>query len=183
MDSNNKDTEIVNRVANSSLITIDLEELFPDALRMTFDMAPMLYKGLVLKELDFREAVKTYPWENFQGAIVSVFCSADAIVPTWAYMLIAIKLAPVAQFVGFGSPEAVEVSFFRKALDTWDLEQFRDKKIIVKGCSKHPIPTDTYVEITRRLATIAQSIMYGEPCSNVPLFKKPIARIKPAAND
>ena len=183
MSANTNDNIIVNRVANSSLITLDLEELFPNAPRMEFDLAPMLYQGIVLKEMDFREAVKNYAWENFKGAIVSVFCSADAIVPTWAYMLIAIKLAPIARFVGYGSAQEVEAGYFREALNVWDLEQYRDKKIIVKGCSKHPIPTDAFIELTRRLTNIAQSIMYGEPCSNVPLFKKPLLRTKPNPND
>jgi hypothetical protein len=172
----NTDTEIVNRVANSSLITLDLEALYPEGARLGFDLEPFLYQGLVLREKDFREAIAAFDWEQYRNANVYVYCSADAIVPTWAYMLVSLKLTTVAQFVVNGSAEVLEIVLFRKVIQELDLSQYEDKKIVVKGCSKLPVPTDTYMEITRLLAPIVQSLMFGEPCSNVPLYKKPLKR-------
>ena len=172
----NTDTEIVNRVANSSLITLDLEALYPEGERLGFDLEPFLFQGLVLREKDFREAIAAFDWEQYRNANVFVYCSADAIVPTWAYMLVALKLSAVAKFVVNGNAEELEIALFRKVLESIDLEQYTGKKIVVKGCSKLPVPTDTYMEITRLLAPIVQSLMFGEPCSNVPLYKKPLQR-------
>lgn len=172
----NTDTEIVNRVAASSLITLDLEELYPKGSRLGFDLEPFLYQGIVLKEKDFREAITNFDWSIYTNANVYVYCSADAIIPTWAYMLVALKLNTVASFVVNGNAEVLEIALFRKVIQDLDLNQYAGKKIVVKGCSKLPVPTDTYMEITRQLAPIVQSLMFGEPCSNVPLYKKPLQR-------
>lgn len=172
----NTDTEIVNRVAASSLITLDLEELYPKGGRLGFDLEPFLYQGIVLKEKDFREAITNFDWSIYTNANVYVYCSADAIIPTWAYMLVALKLNTVASFVVNGNAEVLEIALFRNVIQDLDLSQYTGKKIVVKGCSKLPVPTDTYMEITRQLAPIVQSLMFGEPCSNVPLYKKPLQR-------
>lgn len=172
----NTDTEIVNRVANSSLITLDLEALFPVGHRLGFDLEPFLFQGLVLREKDFREAIASFDWTIYKDANVFVYCSADAIIPTWAYMLVALKLNTMASFVVNGNAEVLEIALFRKVIASLDLSQYEGKKIVVKGCSKLSVPTDTYMEITRQLAPIVQSLMFGEPCSNVPLYKKPLQR-------
>ncbi|MFI5149487.1 MAG: DUF2480 family protein [Bacteroidia bacterium] len=164
--------EIVNKVAQSGLIEFNLEDYYPKGERVLLDIKDRLFQGLILKEKDFREFVKTENWSSYSGKNVAIICSADAIVPTWAYMLLATALAPYASFTFFGNPEALESALFQKALSVIDVEKFRDQKIVIKGCSNLPVPISAYVEITRILRPVAQSLMYGEPCSTVPLFKK-----------
>lgn len=164
---------IVNRVAKSPLITFNLEEYYHQGERVLLDIKDQLYQGMILKEKDFRAWVKEQDWESFKDKNVAVFCSEDAIVPTWAYMLLTIKLAPYANQVTHGSLEDLEKHLFQVALSKVDVEEFRDKKIVIKGCSKYDVPVSAYTEIVRLLAPVADSIMYGEPCSTVPLFKKP----------
>lgn len=164
--------EIINRVAQSALQTINLEDLYPSGERKELDIKDQLFQGLILREKDFREFVKTHDWSQYQDSYVAVFCSADAIVPTWAYMLLASRLEPYARFVLFGTPQELETHLFLQELKSFDVESYRDKPVVVKGCFDKPIPTSAYMEITRMLAPVAKSIMYGEPCSTVPIFKR-----------
>jgi len=164
--------EIENRVTKSALVTFDLEDYYHSGERDLFDLKDLLFQGLILKEKDFREFVKNHDWSRFEGKNVAVTCTADAIVPTWAYMLVASKLEPYAQKVVYGNLDALEQALFQEALSMIDLSDFKDAKVIVKGCSKYPVPEYAYVEITRLLRPVVSSLMYGEPCSTVPLYKK-----------
>jgi hypothetical protein len=169
-----EETEITNRVANSSLLTLDLEEYYIQGDRISFDIKDWLYQGLILKEKTFREFVKDHDWSKYQGKYVAITCSAEAIIPTWAYMLVAISLQPAAAFSFFGSIDELEIQLFMNALNTVDWQKFKNAKVVIKGCSKVEVPVAIYVEATNRLRPLATSIMYGEPCSTVPLFKKRI---------
>jgi hypothetical protein len=171
-----KEETIINRVAESALITIDLEELYVEGERVLLDIAPVLYQGMVLREKDFRQWAKDHPWEQYAGKLVAVNCTEDAIVPTWAYMLIATKLQPYARMFIFGTIEELETVLFQRELSKLQPENYQDAKLVIKGCSKKPVPISAYVEISRLLAPYASSIMYGEPCSTVPIYKKPKAR-------
>ena len=162
---------IVNKVALSPLITIDLETYRPSGEMVEYDIKDNLFMGLILKEKDFREFIKTNDWSVFTDKNVAIICSADAIVPTWAYMLLAHALKPFAIKIYFGESAEFERFLWLQQLQSIDIEQWRDKKIVVKGCGDKPIPSAAYVEITGLLANVAQSVMYGEPCSTVPLFK------------
>ena len=164
--------EIVNRVSNSQLTTFDLEELYSPGERVLFDMKPLLFQELVLKEKDFRDFVKSHDWSQYQNKFVAITCSADAVIPTWAYMLLSTVLQPVASQVVFGSLQDLENILFKQALDKVDWEKFHKAKVVIKGCSKVEVPVSSYVEVTNRLCPIASSIMFGEPCSTVPVFKK-----------
>jgi hypothetical protein len=166
------ENEIINKVANSGLVTIDLEEYYPEGDRIAFDIAPLLWQGLVLKEKDFREFIATHDWQYYQGAWVTLYCSADALVPTWAYMLLVTRLQPFAKGVYMGTLEQLEVHLYNKMLERLPLDQFIGAKVVVKGCSKKQVPISAYVELTRLLMPLVSSLMYGEPCSTVPLFKK-----------
>lgn len=164
---------IVNRVAKSPLITLDLEEFYHKGERIEIDIADQLYQGLILKEKDFREFVKTHNWSKYGGKNVFLTCSADAIVPTWAYMLLATRLEKFVNLVVLGSKEVLEFALYKNALSKIDWESYKDKPVVVKGCGDLPVPDSAYVEITRSLVPFAKTIMYGEPCSTVPLYKKP----------
>jgi hypothetical protein len=166
------ETEIVNRVAQSALITINLEDFYHTGERVVFDMKECLYMGLILREKDFREWVKTHDWEQYNGKNVSIICSADAVVPTWAYMLVAERLQTHANFFVFGSVEMLENALFLKALQNITPQEYEDKMVVIKGCFDKPVPTGAYTEITRLLAPYVKSLMYGEPCSTVPIFKR-----------
>ena len=163
---------IINKVANSGLITLDLEEYYHSGERVIYDIADNLFHGLILREKDFREFLKQHNWAQYQDKNVAIICSADAIVPTWAYMLLAIYLEPYANLFVFGSMEMLESALFEQALSKIDLSQYKEGKVVIKGCSNIPVPTYAYVEITRLLKPYARSIMYGEPCSTVPIYKK-----------
>lgn len=165
--------EIVNRVANSGLISLDLEEYYHPGERVVYDLKDNLYQGMILREKDFREFLKEYDWSSYQGKNVAILCSEDAIVPTWAYMLLATKLEPYAHMFVFGDLADLEKKLFYEALSHLDLEPYRGARVVVKGCSKHPVPIDAYVEVTRLLKPLVQSLMFGEPCSTVPLYKRP----------
>ncbi len=165
------DTLLVNRVAQSGLITIDLEGFYPEGEIVSFDLKDYLFMGLILKEKDFREAVKAHDWLQYTGKNVAVFCSADAIVPVWAYMLVAASAAPHAEDVMLCTPEQFTDFAFLKKLAALDLGEYAGKRLVIKGCSDKPVPPSAYLDITRRLQPIALSIMYGEPCSTVPVFK------------
>jgi hypothetical protein len=166
---------LVNRVANSGLITIKLEKFFPKQELAVFDLKDYLFMEMILKEKDFRQALKEHDWEQYQGQTLLVYCSADAIIPVWAYMLVATYAAPYAQDVYQGKQEDYYRSYFLRQLDRLDTEQYRDQRLVIKGCSDHPVPPAAYLEITRRLQPLAKSIMYGEPCSTVPVYKRPRA--------
>lgn len=166
------ENEIVNKVAQSGLITIDLEEYYPKGDRVLFDIKNLLFQGLILKEKDFREFVKNEDWSKYQNKYVAIVCSADAIVPTWAYMLLTTQLEPFAKKVVFGNLEVLETVLYDEILSTIKPEDYTDAKIIIKGCGKLPVPIAAYVELTRILRPVAKSIMYGEPCSTVPLYKQ-----------
>ncbi len=163
---------IVNKVALSGLITFDLAELHHPGERVVYDIVDNLFQGLMLREKDFREFVKNHDWKQYTGKNVSVICSADAIVPTWAYMLIASKLAPYANFFVFGDLEVLETALYILALEKAPLNQYKDQRLVIKGCGEIEVPTAAYMAITAKLTTIAKSIMYGEPCSTVPIFKR-----------
>ena len=162
----------VNKVAESGIITLDLETYFPKETISVFDMKDFLFMGLILKEKDFREALKTLDTEQYKDKIVALTCTADAVIPMWAYMLAASKLQPVAKDVIFGTEENVRKHLLLKNLQAIDIADYTDQRIVVKGCGETPMPEEAYVAITQRLRPIAKSIMYGEPCSTVPVFKK-----------
>lgn len=164
---------IINRVANSPLITFDLEEYHHPGERVLIDIADQLYQGLILKEKDFRAWVKDMDWSVYKDQNVAIWCSVDAIIPTWAYMLIASRISPFANLVVYGTLEDLEKMLYQKVLSSIDIGKFRDKKIVIKGCGKYQVPDAAYVEITRLLTPVVSSIMYGEACSTVPLYKKP----------
>jgi hypothetical protein len=171
-----KGDEIVNRVASSSLITFDLEDFYTPGERVEFDIAPQLYQALILREKEFRDFVKTNSWSEYKGKLVAVKCSADAVVPTWAYMLVAIALSPFATHTIFGSLEELEIDLFRKKLEAVNWLDYKDSKVVVKGCSKVNVPTTLYVEVANKLTPLVSSLMFGEPCSTVPLFKRNIVK-------
>ena len=163
---------IVNKVAQSGLVSLDLAELYPKGERVLYDIKGNLFHGLILREKDFREFVKEHDWSSYTGKHIAIICSADAVVPTWAYMLLANKLAPYASSVIFGNLETLETILFQQALDRQDLEVYRDQRVVIKGCGDIAVPTSAYVEITKKLTGIVKSIMYGEPCSTVPIYKR-----------
>lgn len=168
--------EIINKVANSGLITIDLEEFYPKGERILFDIKPLLFHELILKEKDFREFIKQHDWASYQDKLVAIVCTADAIVPTWAYMLISIALEPFAKKIVFGNLETLEAVVFHEALNRISYEEYKDKRVVVKGCGNLPVTTNAYVELAKGLRPFAKSIMYGEPCSTVPLYKAPVVK-------
>lgn len=165
--------EIINRVANSPIITIDLEQYYIPGDRVVFDLKDYLFQELVLKEKDFRDALKDHDWDQYEGKNVAVTCSVDAIVPTWAFMLATTYLEGKALNVVAGDLSALEQYLFQKSLSSIDPMDFRDKPVVVKGCSKLPVPLYAYGEVVKLLKGMAKTIMYGEPCSTVPLYKKP----------
>lgn len=163
--------EIINRVKASNLVVFDLEELYPVGERVSFDLKPLLFQELVLKEKDFRDFVRSNDWSQYRDKHISIICSADAIVPTWAFMLISISLQPYAASIIFGNLDELENYLFEKAISKIETERFRNAKVVVKGCSKINVPLSAYVRIASLLRPIAASLMFGEPCSTVPLFK------------
>ncbi len=165
--------EIVNRVANSGLVTLDLEEYYHPGERVIYDLKDNLFMGLILKEKDFRDFLKTHDWSQYAGKNVAITCSEDAIVPTWAYMLLTLNLQPYANIIAFGSLADLEEKLYFDAIAHINTDDYRDARVVIKGCSKVPVPTAAYVEITRVLKPVVQSLLFGEPCSTVPLFKRP----------
>lgn len=167
---------IVNRVAESDVVVYNLEALWDEKPVVELDMAPFLYKGLVVREKEFRAAVKEHDWQQYRDAHVAIFCSTDAIVPTWAPMLIASKLEGVARSVAYGRREDLVRNYFARALEREDWSRYSDQIVVVKGCASKIVPTDAYLLATQKLQGVARKLMYGEPCSSVPLWRKPVAK-------
>lgn len=165
--------EIVNRVAQSSLITIDLEEFYPEGERVLFDISDWLYEGLLLREKDFRENVKNHNWKHYKKKYIALTCSTDAIIPSWAYLLITTHLSPFAKKVVVGNLELLETTVFQEIISNLDTSQYHNKPVIVKGCADKPIPPTASVQLIEKLQPVVKSIMFGEACSTVPLYKKP----------
>ena len=165
------ETEFVNKVANSGLITINLENYYPLGERILLDIKDQLFMGMVLKEKDFRQFIKEHDWQQYQGKFVAVTCSVDAIIPTWAYMLVASKLTGIAKKIVFGTLATLETVLWENVLTEFPTEEFRDQKIVIKGCGDLPIGADAYLTLTSKLVEVASSVMFGEPCSTVPVFK------------
>lgn len=173
--------EIINKVAQSGLVELDLEAYYPKGERVVIDMKKFLTalslgenkgEAHILKEKNFRELVKNEDWSKYQDKYIALICSADAIVPTWAYMLLTTSLAPFAKKVCMGDLATLETLLFNEVLNNINAADYTDKRVVIKGCSKLPVPESAYVEITQRIAPFAKSIMYGEPCSTVPIFKR-----------
>jgi hypothetical protein len=167
--------QIINRVASSHLVTLDLERFHQPGDRVLYDIKDLLFQGLVLREKDFRDHVRHHDWLTYKDKLVAITCSADAIIPTWAYMLLTVALQPHARRVFFGSLEEMETVLFLEAMGAMDWNQFWDAKVVIKGCGDVHVPPAAYVEATARLSSVAASVMYGEPCSTVPVFKRPAA--------
>jgi hypothetical protein len=166
----------VNKVAESGIVTIDLETYYPKNEVMVFDMKDYLFMGLILKEKDFRESLKQLDISVFSDKIVALTCTADAVIPMWAYMLVASALQPVAKEIIFGDEATAVKTLLLRNIAAVDAGEFTDKRVVIKGCGEMPIAEAAYIEITKLLRPLAKSIMYGEPCSTVPVFKKPIVR-------
>jgi hypothetical protein len=168
------DDEIINKVANSELKSLDLEEFYLPGKRMVFDIKDWLYEGLLLREKDFRALVKEHDWAAYKDHYIALTCTADAIVPTWAFMLVTLSLEPYAKKIVFGDLVTLETVLFDSLLNKLDTSPFIDQRVVIKGCGSLPIPIAAYTEIARKLRPVAKSIMYGEPCSTVPLYKKKV---------
>ncbi|MGY8914518.1 MAG: DUF2480 family protein [Flavobacteriales bacterium] len=165
-------SEIVNRVAQSILVTFNLEDHYPKGERVLLDIKDWLYEGFILREKDFRAAIRSHNWEQYKDAYVALTCSTDAIIPGWAYMLIATELQPYVKKMLVGNLEQLETSLYQSIIEKLDLSEYKDKPVIIKGCSNKPVPPNAYLWITSKMQTVAKSVMYGEACSSVPLFKK-----------
>jgi hypothetical protein len=164
--------EIVNKVANSVLEVFDLEDYYPSGIRTQIDISQWLLDGFLLKEKDFREALKIHDWSQFQNHFVAIHCSTDAIIPAWASILVTVYLSPFAKKVVFGNLTDLETSLYQEILSTLDYSKYQDKPVILKGCSKKSVPESAYIMAIQKLQPFAKSIMYGEACSAVPLYKK-----------
>jgi hypothetical protein len=164
--------EIINRVANSKLAVLDLEDYYPEGKRVLIDIKDWLFDGFVLREKDFREHIKQHNWSQYQDNYVALTCSTDAIIPAWAYMLIILELESISKKTIIGDLETLESSIYQDIINYLNLDVFKNKPVIIKGCSNKPVPRNAFLMITEKLKPIATSIMYGEACSSVPLFKK-----------
>lgn len=164
--------EIINRVAKSSLVTIDLEDFYPSGERVLFDIKDWLLEGLVLREKDFRTHVESHDWSNYKDKYVAITCSTEAIIPAWAFMLISIHLQPYAKKVVVGNLEHLESLVYQDIINNFNTSEIKNKPVIIKGCTNKPIPLNAYTMLINKIKTVAKSIMYGEACSSVPLYKK-----------
>ena len=163
---------IVNRVEASGLMTIDLESFYPKEAIKIFDLKDYLFRGLIIKEKEFREALKNTNWNEFSNVNVAVICSADAIIPVWAYMLVTTYLQPVAHYIVLGDEEKLIETILLNNINTINAEDYTDKRVVIKGCGAIKIPDSAYLTISNKLMPHIKSIMYGEPCSTVPVYKK-----------
>ncbi len=164
--------EFKNKVTESGILTIDLEQYYPKDTIVVFDMKDYLFMGLILKEKDFRESLKLLDTAVYKDKIVAITCSADAVIPMWAYMLAASSLQPVAKEIVFGNEAETKKLLLLKNISGIATNDFTDKRVVIKGCGDEPVPEEAYIEITKMLRPVAKSIMYGEPCSTVPVFKR-----------
>ncbi|MDY2586128.1 DUF2480 family protein [Winogradskyella aquimaris] len=164
--------EIVNRVANSKLKVIDLEDFYPEGRRVLFDIKDWLLEGLVLREKDFRTRVKTHDWSQYKDCYVALYCSTDAVVPDWAYMLISLELQEYSRLTICGSLEHLESILYASIISEIDVSVYQDLPVIIKGCSHKPVPANALILLTQKLKPVSKSIMFGEACSSVPLYKK-----------
>jgi len=164
--------EIVNKVANSSLENIDLEDFFLPGERISFDIKDWLYEELILKEKDFRTQADTYDWSQLEGKYIAFTCSADAIIPSWAYLLLTTKAIKYAKKCVVGDLVLLETVIYTEIISNFTIDKFKDKPVIIKGCANKPIPETAYTLLIQKLSPVAKNIMYGEACSTVPLFKK-----------
>lgn len=164
--------EIKNKVAQSGLITLNLEDYYHTGERIAFDIKPWLFKEMILKEADFRSFIKEHNWVQYQNKNLAINCSTDAIIPVWAYMLLGLSVQNIANRYIFGNLQTLEETLYYDAIAKINATDFADKRVIVKGCSNKPVPVQAYLEITNKLAPVVKSLMYGEACSNVPLYKK-----------
>lgn len=164
---------IVNKVAESGILSLDLQDFLPpgDSLE-ALDLKEFLFMGLILKEKEFRASIQAQDWSRFEGKAVAVFCSADAIIPNWAYMLVASSLQPVAARVFPGDERSLRTRLMLEAIEAIPVEEYSDRRVVIKGCGDQSVPSEGYLAITMKLRPVAKSIMYGEPCSTVPVFKK-----------
>lgn len=165
--------EIVNRVANSKLITFNLEDYYPEGERVLFDVKDWLLEGFVLRESEFREQAKNHDWRQYEGKFIALTCSSDAIIPAWAFMLLATYLQPFAKKVITGDLETLETVLYTEVISKMDVSNLQDKPVIVKGCAHKPVPKNAYLLLIEKLQPVVKSLMYGEACSSVPLYKKP----------
>jgi len=166
---------IVNKVAQKAIITLELEKYFPKPEEIfSVDMKDFLFKGLILREAEFRDAVKNTDWKKFEGKYVVIFCSVEAIIPMWAYMVLSAELSPYAKDVACSSPEHATEIFLYRNLAKLDMNEFKNQRVVVKGCGERQIPEAAYVQITNQLSKVTRSVMFGEACSSVPVFKKTV---------
>jgi len=164
--------EIINRVAQSKLVTIDLEDYYPSGKRVLFDISDWLMEGLILREKEFRNHIAEYDWSQHKGQYVALICSTDAIIPAWAYMLVSVNMTPFVEKVVIGTLENLETSIYQDIIAKLDVSTYQNKPVIIKGCANKPIPDNAYTMMIAKLHNVAKSVMYGEACSSVPLYKR-----------
>jgi len=166
------DEVFVNKVSESGLVTLDLEDFYPKEETAVFDMKDHLFMGLILKEKDFRDAMKNLDLTSYTGKNIAITCSADAVIPMWAYMLVVSYLQPVAREIVYGDENQLQQTLLLKNISNINTEEYKDKRVVIKGCGEKPISESAYISATNLLRPVAKSIMYGEPCSTVPIYKK-----------
>lgn len=164
--------EIVNKIASSGLITIDPADFLPKEEAMIFDLKPFLFRELILKEKDFRDSLKLHDWQQYQDKMVAVGCSADAIIPMWAYMLVTSYLEPFAKTIQYGTGDELMGRMTLAAIEEMDVDLYRDQRIVIKGCGEKAVPPSAYIALMKKLKPVVKSIMFGEPCSTVPVYKQ-----------
>lgn len=166
--------DIINRVANSNLVVVDLEDFYPKGQRTLIDIKDWLWEGFVLREKEFRNYVSGHDWSQYENHFVALTCSTDAIIPAWAYMLLTMHLEPFAKHIIIGDLEQLETAIYQDIISNLNIEEYKDKPLIIKGCSHKPVPANAYILLSKKLKPVAKSIMYGEACSSVPLFKRKV---------
>ncbi len=164
---------IVNRVANSPLKTINLEHFYPETDFVSLDLKDFLFQGLLLKEKDFRASMKAYPWDEIGGKTLLIYCSTDAIIPVWAYSLVAKYASTQVKNIYVGNQQAYLSHYYQKVIEKLDVSAYKDQMVVIKGCSDKEVPPAAYAFLTAKLVPIVKSVMYGEPCSTVPIYKRP----------
>ena len=167
----NQMNEIINKVANSGLVTIDPEEFISEGERFLFDIKPLLFQELILKEKDFREFIKTHDWKQYKNKYIALTCSTDSVIPNWAYMLLTLALQPFAKKIVFGTLTDLENLLFAENISKLNIALYKDARVVIKGCGEKYIPVNAYVQLTELLKPVVKSILFGEPCSTVPLYK------------